>query len=501
MKRKLITICTLTLALVFASCGKWLDVLPESQLPADKVFESEDGFYSSLAGLYIAMSSNSSYGKAMTISQMEVAGQTFTMRQAPFVEAYPDQGMFNCFATYSLERDVRLNTVETALQNMWLTAYNVIANANLLITNLKRDEVVGYFESPAVRDYLLGEALAIRAYNHFDMVRIFQPPYLSQEGKTAKRIPYKTSYGAEFSPSQTSEYILGEIATDLETAASYMKDADPISSGKTYTHASLKGNRRHALNYYAVKALQARVYLYMGENKKAYDAAMEVINASDAAGIRFITRAESQATDASSDFLNRSCPMENIFGLWVDKIGDNAYYDRYTGFSYYEVFRLQSTRYPSFYSSTADYRYMMWKKGTGTNMYFNKYERPSNPTELAKYPDPVVAMLRLGEMYLIAAEGAAEAVSVEEGVRILKLLQTARNGGITTAANKTDLLAEIMREYRRELIGEGQVFYAYKRTNAPTIEKGYLATGSITMDAKKYTPDIPAKEFDAGRQY
>lgn len=54
--------------------------------------------------------------------------------------------------------------------------------------------------------------------------------------------------------------------------------------------------------------------------------------------------------------------MENIFGLLVDELGDYIEEDHTTGNSYYERFRLQSTRYPKFYSSTGDIRITAWKK-------------------------------------------------------------------------------------------------------------------------------------------
>ena len=91
--------------------------------------------------------------------------------------------------------------------------------------------------------------------------------------------------------------------------------------------------------------------------------------------------------------------MENIFGLLVDELGDYIEEDHTTGNSYYERFRLQSTRYPKFYSSTGDIRITAWKKGSGSRMYLAKYERPTLKKDLALFPRPVVSMLKLGEMY------------------------------------------------------------------------------------------------------
>ena len=107
-------------------------------------------------------------------------------------------------------------------------------------------------------------------------------------------------------------------------------------------------------------------------------------------------------------------------------------------------------------------------------MYLAKYERPTLKKDLALFPRPVVSMLKLGEMYLIAAEGAVESVSTGEAIRLLNILQQSRNGGIFTSDDKEAIISEILKEYRREMIGDGQVFYAYKRRNCRKLKRGML---------------------------
>ena len=40
---------------VFSSCDEWLDVTPNTDVPAKDLFTTENGFTSALAGLYIVM--------------------------------------------------------------------------------------------------------------------------------------------------------------------------------------------------------------------------------------------------------------------------------------------------------------------------------------------------------------------------------------------------------------------------------------------------------------
>ena len=102
------------------------------------------------------------------------------------------------------------------------------------------------------------------------------------------------------------------------------------------------------------------------------------------------------------------------------------------------------------------------------------------------------------------AEAAIEAVDPGEGLSILQQLQTARQGGIYNSADPEGLKAEILLEYRRETLGDGQLFYAYKRRNEERLITLYQVpelTYYFTMDDNKYTPDIPDKEYNAGRTY
>ena len=79
-------------------------------------------------------------------------------------------------------------------------------------------------------------------------------------------------------------------------------------------------------------------------------------------------------------------------------------------------------------------------------------------------------MLRLPEMYYIAAEASYVQGDQEKA---LKYLQAVRNSrGLTAAlpSDRTNTLdkfrAELQKERRKEFWGEGQTFLDYKRTNA-----------------------------------
>jgi hypothetical protein len=85
-------------------------------------------------------------------------------------------------------------------------------------------------------------------------------------------------------------------------------------------------------------------------------------------------------------------------------------------------------------------------------------------------------MLRLSEMYLIAAETAPFA----EGLNYFKDFRIARNiGSLPLPANGLVLQAEIIKEYRKEFYAEGQGFFAYKRVNAPKTQFLFAPSAAI----------------------
>ena len=88
-----------------------------------------------------------------------------------------------------------------------------------------------------------------------------------------------------------------------------------------------------------------------------------------------------------------------------------------------------------------------------------------------------VPMIRLSEMYLIAAESGFNA---HKDVAIGLLEELRKN--------------EITKEYQREFIGEGQLFYWYKRLGLP-VDQG---STTITLEPSQFCLPLPATEVEFG---
>nr|WP_262920045.1 RagB/SusD family nutrient uptake outer membrane protein [Niabella hibiscisoli] len=106
----------------------------------------------------------------------------------------------------------------------------------------------------------------------------------------------------------------------------------------------------------------------------------------------------------------------------------------------------------------------------------------------------MVPIVRLPEMYYIAAEAAP---TVAAGVGYLNVVRLARLIPAlgTDVVNTPALLdAELQKEYRKELYGEGQLWFWYKRKNVTTIPDGV----GNPMTQAKYTFPLPLGEIEFG---
>ena len=78
----------------------------------------------------------------------------------------------------------------------------------------------------------------------------------------------------------------------------------------------------------------------------------------------------------------------------------------------------------------------------------------------------------MSEMYLIAANARYD-IDKEEAVDYLKTIRKMRGASQTVNDNSYEsFLAELTTEARREFLGEGQMFYWYKRHDLPVQRQG-----------------------------
>lgn len=456
MKNIFYTMILACCTILTTSCDDWLEVKPYDKISEGELLKSEEGYQKMLNGIYIDLNSEALYGKTLTVEMIEVMGGAYTIGNDNSVWGnYKDLSSYKYATEYWRGR----------LDQTWNKAYALILNCNKILETIDDNQHLFTGGSYYV---VKGEALALRAMLHFDMLRLFGPVYSKDSDK--KAIPYYTKQTNAQEPLLTAEEVAGHVAADLEEARTLLAN-DPVKTEGTLMSGAQDGTgnfmryRALRLNYYAVEALLARVYLYMGDKKDAFKYASDVIKTADNGIFPFVDKSLVTGSPADPD---RIFSSEVIFALTNTSRGTiyKNYYDpsRLPNYVFYMDNSLMSNIVYGGAATTGgyqdDYRYRANWIATGSNRYFYKY---SDMVANGSIQNTMIPMVRLGEMFLIAAESQSDVLA--KGVQYVNALR--RNRGV---ANLQTLTPDLLKyEYIRELYGEGQLFYLYKRLNCDVI--------------------------------
>ncbi|UPK67808.1 RagB/SusD family nutrient uptake outer membrane protein [Chitinophaga filiformis] len=458
--------------LLLTACNKFLDVKPKTQIDTDDAFRDEQGFMDALTGVYLKMNENTVYGKELSFGLTEVLSMQHSRFTSTFHEYY-----------YAAQYNYTNAAIRSKIDGIWKGLYNAVANDNSLISHLNTTDQRMFRD--VNYSIIRGEAYGLRAFLHFDLLRLFAPAPASAGGLTAKAIPYMDQLTVNALPRLTVQEITNRILADCAVAEAALKTTDPIVPGSTTptTTTGYLRDRSYKFNYFAVKALQARVYLYIGDKEKARAAAEEVINTNAFAWINI--------PEISSG--NKVFTSELIFALYKSDM-DAFTTSYFTPSSTNVLTKTNSDEFLSIYETDADVRYtaLTALENTSTNLRVStKLAQPAGVSlsYLRKMP-----IMRISEMYYIAAEALKES-NPEQAVAYLNTVRRARNVLVDLPAtlNTEQIQEEIFKEYRKDLYCEGQLFFYYKRLNLPTI-----VYSSVKADNKVYVLPLPDNEVEYG---
>ena len=454
------------------SCQKFLDVKPKDLFLKEDILKDRYALYNALNGVYLGLSHQNLYGEQLSMTTVDVLGQYYKNNSSDWSSV----SNFN----YS-ESSAMLK-----FDAIWSRAYTSIMNINSFI------DAVGKSTSDikqSDKDILLGEAYGLRAYLHFDLLRLYGPVYSTNKSKEA--IPYMSESTMQLQSIKTAEEVMNDVLKDINNSIDLLQNDPVVSHGVDYTLTNdvaldFFKMRNRRFNYYAAQCLKARILLYAGDKVGANIASVKAI---DEASKWFKW---SPATQSMPNITNpdRVFSSEIIFGI------DNySMYDVYQ--SYFDVVNteqeilapLPDRLTEVFAGNENDYRFRVnWVSGASGGKAYRVFIKYKDVLDRNLYYRNFQPMIRLSEMYLIAAESSNSDV---EAMRYLNELY--RNRGIaeiTVMGNKMDL---IFKEYRKEFWGEGQMFFFYKRNFYPLIGNG-KSSSNVRMDETKYKVPLPNSE-------
>lgn len=468
MKKLIIPVICLFLGIVTA-CSDWLDVKPSDRISEETAFSTIAGFKEALNGVYIELNQNSLYGRALTSEFIEILAQRYAVSSeatANYLLTQYEYGGSDAMARAS---------------SIWQKAYNLIANTNLILKNCElRREILpdDYYH------LIKGEALALRALLHFDMFRLFGPIY--SQDSLVESIPYYTEFALDVNESKYGNDFMRQVIHDLTNAETELSEDPIITKGPQGDKIeSFKSFRNLRLNYYAVQALLARAYLYKGDNVNALIYAKKVIEVQESY-FPWVNQLDIQGSENP----DRMFSSEILFSL--QNLNRNSVYTSlFDGNSLKTDVLLAPredvTKY-IFDDEKQDYRYVSWFGGSvelgGVNYkIFNKYQGKDS------LYSQMIPMIKISEMYLIAAEAEENAA---DGVEYFNELRNHRG---LEGIRSSWLAWSLEEEWRREFIGEGQLFFYYKRNNLDEIKSAYSEYGSISIKSVNYKLPIPDGEL------
>lgn len=470
-------------ALLFSSCEKFLDIVPKTQIPEDEQFGAEAGFKDALIGVYINVKGGNTYGKELTFGAIEGLISSWDVTNNTEEQQL---GLFN----YTDSRVIdKFNVI-------FSSQYRSIAHINSLLSNLetKRSvlKTVGFYE------VMKAECLALRALLHFDLMRLYGP--MPGEPGQGNQLAYVTTFDKSINEHISYEAYKVKIFQDFQEAEVLIKPFDPLISysmadvrnpngyGSKYLPSDdFLSYRNMRMNYYAIKSLQARASLWYGDNAAAYAAAKEVVDAKNADGsLKF-----KLATGADYTATNYVLTNEHIFGLYTFDMAKK--YTDFFGNGLYKKGSAVTTITNQLYGNTGtDHREAsLWNlltmsNGSRSNVIRKYFVTSDNVTVTNDYKQ--IPVIRTSELYLILAEAAP----FSEGLIYFKTFRTSRNiASLTNPQDYPSLVAEVLKEYRKEFYGEGQAFYAYKRLNASKLQILFAPAAAVV----NYVLPMPTVEL------
>lgn len=393
-----------------------LDRESPNDVADELVFTSEDGANAALIGLYNSLQSRDYYGGYYPL----------------VADLYSDVGTAGGFDNVALDEINILDVTPSniIIENIWLSMYQAIAIANAIIERVDDVQDAGFTQDE--KDHIKGQAQAIRALAHFDVLRMFGEHWSSA---SAFGIPVVTSVQkpSDIVERSSVQATYTAIISDLNAAAGLiLADERSVSF----------------INPVAVKALLARVQLYAGNKNAAITAANEVI----AEGSFSISDADNYASIYSSPYISKESLFQVVFDIQNRSAFNAATFSRPEALRT-EVLFLAEAGLADFFSKRPD------------DIRSSLYDFENNDVSILpdgrtqKYRgeetrDNPAYVIRMAEVYLIRAEAKGLAGG---GLSDLNTVRTNRgmNALGNIFANEDDFIRVVLNERVAELSFEG----------------------------------------------
>ena len=457
------------LLLASTSCKKLIDVYPQSNLNTGTYYKNTDEVKAGLTGCYNGM-------------------QRSLFNEWQFTELRSDNAKMGApGSTASANRDLSdldmfiPSPSQQQIYNYWLATYNNIRNTNIVLQRLGLvyDSTTGAHTFAAIdipvsetdRKQLAGEAMFIRAYHYFNLVRLFGGVFLVHQ-------PMEPAQAKTMSrSSRASIYKL--IEADLKTAA---------ASLSRLKYAQISGASAGRANSWAAKGMLAKVYLTLNRKPEAITLLQDVITNSGFSlqasyanvfsitnemnsEILFTVRYKAGGLGLGSPFANTFAPLGTGSSV-INGDGDGLNYPT----ADLDTLTNGDLRKPTLIG--------VFGTGSAAKWYVKKFLSPVTLVDDAENDWPV---LRYADILLMLAEAQGYSQASLDLVNSVRVRAGLANYTLTTVPNVARFEQVLSQERRVEFAFENQRWFDLVRFN----------TTLTTITAQQSIRDHYAREYKA----
>ena len=422
-----------TVLLGFSSCTGFLETNPSTSVADTEVFKTTQGAQSALYGCYFQMES----GDGGAGRQDDWGYPTHLMT---FDACGEDMIVWGGWYTYDYNYWGHTRGDIFKASALWRFYYRLINNTNSIIYYI--DQVEGL---QADKDHIKGQALALRGWSYFHLIRLFQHTYA-----IAKDMPGVPIY-LEPTTDQTEGAPRGTVQ------ATYDRVLEDFTQAETLLQGFVRSYKNH-IDQSVVRAFLAQTYLTMNNWEKAAEYAEKARQSYPLTSNNVYQEGFNDLSTASWMWGMPQTKDQNMsdyspFAMWA-----NWTRNGYT----FQCFFLSNDFVNQF--DDGDIRksqiYFVWNV-----IYYSMKFRDTEDLTGS------IIFMRSEEMLLTQAEALARMGKEAQAKELLWQLQEMRGAKKTTATGN-DLVEAILMERRKELYGEGLSWFDMIRNQKPLTRTG-----------------------------
>ena len=462
-------VIALPLVVFSVSCGEdFLELDPILQVPVEDYLTNVDDFHAAINGAYDQMQLPDYYGRYFLLIP-DIMGED--IKQNASANRGKEWAEYNGAPT----------TNQNEHREFWAEIYEIINMANQMINS--------DFEPLPDRkeefDNIIGQAYAVRALAHFDLVRLFAQTYVFTPGATHPGVPIVTEFDREARPARnTVAEVYDQVISDFERALTLLTET-PSTTG--------------VFSAEAVQALLSRVYLYMERYDDAEDLASAVIDSGrfelvdrDKYAAQFLDGRSSESIFEMVFNLVDNPGADHLGGMYK-RSGYGDYLPSRQLFALFEDDDIRGTLFVD--DDRLDDGIYADADGEGKRVY--KY--PSEGEIIATDNLPVI---RLSEVILNRAEARAKTGNDVGALADLNLIRERAGVSELDGLSGQVLVDAILEERRRELFAEGHRIFDITRNRLDVVRTDCTAPGeacTITFPNNRFILPLPQEETDVNK--